>query len=85
MLGALSIVSLLGLAGLPPSFRGFLGLLAALRGVNDPGLVLLPVGDLQHAVITAAGLGLLFLLGPTILTVWIGALQAFVANPFGGP
>ena len=22
---------------------------------------------------------------PFILTVWIGALQAFVANPFGGP
>lgn len=35
-------------------------------------------------VITGAGLGLLFLLAPTMLTLWIKALDAFIANPFGG-
>lgn len=34
-------------------------------------------------VITGAGLALLFLLAPTMLTLWIEALQVFVANPFG--
>lgn len=35
-------------------------------------------------VITAVGLGLLLLLSPMILTLWIEALQTFVSNPFGG-
>lgn len=35
-------------------------------------------------VITGAGLGLLLLLAPTMLTVWMQALEMFVANPFGG-
>ena len=33
--------------------------------------------------ITAGSLGLLMLLAPTMLSVWIGELGAFVANPFG--
>ena len=36
-------------------------------------------------VITGAGLALLFLLSPIILSLWIEALQNFVANPFGAP
>ncbi len=35
-------------------------------------------------VITAVGIALLLMLAPTILTVWINALQGFVTNPFGG-
>ncbi|MEO1140539.1 MAG: flagellar biosynthetic protein FliR [Pseudomonadota bacterium] len=35
-------------------------------------------------VITGTGLFLLFLLAPTMLGIWIEALQGFVANPFGG-
>lgn len=34
-------------------------------------------------VITGAGLALLFLLAPTILTLWVRALEAFIANPLG--
>ena len=34
--------------------------------------------------ITAAGLALLLLLAPTMLTLWIDALQGFIDNPFGG-
>lgn len=36
-------------------------------------------------VITGTGLALLFLLAPAMLSLWIEALQGFVANPFGGP
>lgn len=35
-------------------------------------------------VITGAGLFLLFLLAPTMLTVWARALIGFIDNPFGG-
>ena len=35
-------------------------------------------------VITAAGLVLLLLLSPTMLTIWVEALNGFIANPFGG-
>lgn len=35
-------------------------------------------------VITGTGLFMLFLLAPTMLGIWIEALQGFVANPFGG-
>ncbi len=35
-------------------------------------------------VITFGGLFLLFLLAPTMLTIWAEALNAFIANPFGG-
>lgn len=35
-------------------------------------------------VITAAGLGLLLLMAPSMLTLWVEALNAFVSNPFGG-
>lgn len=35
-------------------------------------------------VITAAGIVLLLLLAPTMLSIWMQALQGFVANPFGG-
>ncbi len=53
-------------------------------GVINRAMPQLMVVFVGAPVITAAGLGLLFLLAPTILTVWIDALQAFVANPFGG-
>lgn len=36
-------------------------------------------------VITAGGLVLLFLLAPSMLSLWMGALERFVANPFGSP
>ena len=36
-------------------------------------------------VITAVGIVLLLMLAPTILTIWITALQGFLINPFGGP
>lgn len=36
-------------------------------------------------VITAVGIVLLLMLAPTILTIWITAMQNFVLNPFGGP
>ena len=35
-------------------------------------------------VITATGMGLLLLLAPTMLSLWVDALQGFIANPFGG-
>lgn len=35
-------------------------------------------------VITFGGLFLLFLLAPTMLTIWADALNTFMANPFGG-
>ncbi|RKF13098.1 type III secretion protein [Roseovarius spongiae] len=35
-------------------------------------------------VITFGGLFLLFLLAPTMLTLWMEALDGFLANPFGG-
>ena len=35
-------------------------------------------------VITAGGLFLLFLLAPAVLSLWMSALEGFVANPFGG-
>lgn len=35
-------------------------------------------------VITAAGIGLLLLLGPTMLSIWAITLQGFLENPFGG-
>lgn len=34
-------------------------------------------------VITGAGLAMLFLLAPTMLSIWLDALNAFVANPMG--
>lgn len=36
-------------------------------------------------VITAIGIALLLMLAPTILGIWISALQGFVINPFGPP
>lgn len=36
-------------------------------------------------VITAGGLLLLFLLAPSMLSLWMTALNSFVANPFGAP
>lgn len=35
-------------------------------------------------VITGAGLGLLLVLAPTILSLWADALATFIQNPFGG-
>ena len=35
-------------------------------------------------VITGAGLFILFLLAPTMLTIWAEALATFIDNPFGG-
>lgn len=35
-------------------------------------------------VITFGGLALLFLLAPTMLSLWVEALHGFIANPFGG-
>ena len=35
-------------------------------------------------VITFGGIALLFLLAPTMLTIWVQAIESFVSNPFGG-
>ncbi|MDX1785631.1 MAG: flagellar biosynthetic protein FliR [Roseovarius sp.] len=35
-------------------------------------------------VLSAGGLFLLFLLAPAVLSLWMSALEGFVANPFGG-
>ena len=52
-------------------------------GVINRAMPQLMVVFVGAPVITAAGLGLLLLLAPSILIVWIEALQTFVANPFG--
>lgn len=36
-------------------------------------------------VITGGGIVILLVMAPTILSIWIGALSGFMANPFGGP
>ncbi len=46
-----------------------------------PQLMVIFVGA---PAITAAGLMLLMLLAPTILHIWVQALQSFISNPFGG-
>ncbi|MEX1235223.1 MAG: flagellar biosynthetic protein FliR [Roseovarius sp.] len=45
-----------------------------------PQLMVIFVGA---PVITAGGLILLFMLAPVMLSIWVNALQGFVANPFG--
>lgn len=46
-----------------------------------PQLMVIFVGA---PAITATGLILLMLLAPTMLNIWVRALQAFINNPFGG-
>ena len=53
-------------------------------GIINRALPQLMVVFVGAPVITAAGLGLLLLLAPTMLGLWINALQGFLANPFGG-
>lgn len=53
-------------------------------GIINRAMPQLMVVFVGAPVITAGGLGLLLLLAPTMLTIWIQALEGFVANPFGG-
>lgn len=52
-------------------------------GIINRAMPQLMVVFVGAPVITAAGLFLLMLLSPIMLTLWIQALQAFIANPFG--
>ena len=53
-------------------------------GIINRAMPQLMVVFVGAPVITGAGLGLLLVLGPTMLRIWIEALGAFMANPFGG-
>ena len=53
-------------------------------GIINRAMPQLMVVFVGAPVITAGGLGLLLLLAPTMLTIWVQALETFVANPFGG-
>lgn len=53
-------------------------------GIINRAMPQLMVVFVGAPVITAGGLALLFLLAPTMLTIWVQAIEAFVANPFGG-
>lgn len=53
-------------------------------GVINRAMPQLMVVFVGAPAITAAGLFLLFLLAPTMLALWAGALDAFIGNPFGG-
>ena len=52
-------------------------------GIINRAMPQLMVVFVGAPVITAGGLFLLFLLAPAMLTHWSGALQDFIANPFG--
>ena len=54
-------------------------------GVINRAMPQLMVVFIGAPVITAAGLVLLLMLGPVMLQAWAGALNAWLANPFGGP
>lgn len=53
-------------------------------GIINRAMPQLMVVFVGAPVIAGAGIVLLLLLAPTMMTVWIEALQAFTANPFGG-
>lgn len=53
-------------------------------GIINRAMPQLMVVFVGAPVITAGGLGLLFLMAPTMLTIWVQAIEAFVINPFGG-
>lgn len=54
-------------------------------GVINKAMPQLMVAFVGAPVITAGGLFVLCLAAPFILSVWISALDQFMANPFGGP
>jgi flagellar biosynthetic protein FliR len=53
-------------------------------GIINRAMPQLMVVFVGAPVITATGLILLMLLAPTMLNIWIRALQVFISNPFGG-
>ena len=53
-------------------------------GVINRAMPQLMVVFVGAPVITGAGLVLLMVMAPAMLTIWIEALSAFVSNPFGG-
>ena len=53
-------------------------------GVINKAMPQLMVAFVGAPVITLGGLFLLFLAAPTMLGVWLSALDHFMANPFGG-
>ncbi len=53
-------------------------------GIINRAMPQLMVVFVGAPVITAGGLALLFLMAPTMLTIWVQAIEAFVINPFGG-
>ena len=53
-------------------------------GIINRAMPQLMVVFVGAPVITAGGLGLLLLMAPTMLTVWVTAIEKFVVNPFGG-
>ncbi|WP_299847472.1 flagellar biosynthetic protein FliR [uncultured Roseovarius sp.] len=53
-------------------------------GIINKAMPQLMVVFVGAPVITATGLGLLLLLAPTMLTIWVQAIESFVTNPFGG-
>ena len=52
-------------------------------GIINRAMPQLMVVFVGAPVITAGGLALLFLMAPTMLTIWVQAIEAFVTNPFG--
>jgi flagellar biosynthetic protein FliR len=53
-------------------------------GIINRAMPQLMVVFVGAPVIAGSGIVLLLLLAPTMMTVWIEALQAFTVNPFGG-
>lgn len=53
-------------------------------GVINKAMPQLMVAFVGAPVITAGGLFLLFVSAPVLLDVWVTALNAFIANPYGG-
>lgn len=53
-------------------------------GIINRAMPQLMVVFVGAPVITGLGLLFLFLLAPTILTIWAAALDSFLVNPFGG-
>lgn len=53
-------------------------------GIINRAMPQLMVVFVGAPVITATGLILLMLLAPTMLNIWVQALQTFISNPFGG-
>ena len=53
-------------------------------GIINRAMPQLMVVFVGAPVITGAGLVLLMVMAPTMLTIWMEALSAFIANPFGG-